>query len=64
MTPPFIPGIELCRRFYWEAVRPVLDTEFPGLPHTAALIGPGSEVLGFDTEMSADHNWGPAQCCF
>ncbi len=39
MTTPFIPGIELARRFYREAVRPVLDAEFPGLPHSAALIG-------------------------
>ncbi len=60
----FIPGLELCRRFYWEAVRPVLDAEFPGLPHSAALIGPGSEVLGFDTPMSADHHWGPRAMLF
>jgi len=47
--PTFIPGLELARRFYWEGVRPVLDTEFRGLRHSAALIGTGSEVLGFDT---------------
>ena len=55
----FIPGIELARRFYAEAVRPLLDRQFPGLPHTAALIGPGSEVLGYDTARSTDHDWGP-----
>ncbi len=55
----FIPGMELSRRFYWEAVRPVLDRSFLGLPHSAALIGSGSETLGFDDEMSTDHNWGP-----
>ena len=63
-TTHFIPGVELCRRFYWEAVRPVLDAEFPGLPHSAALIGPGSEVLGFDTAMSTDHHWGPRVMLF
>lgn len=57
--PDFIPGLELCGRFYAEIVRPLLDSEFPSLPHTAALIGEGSEVLSFDTEMSTDHDWGP-----
>jgi hypothetical protein len=52
-------GIELSRRFYFEAVRPILDRRFPGLDHAAALIGYGSEVLGFDDEMSRDHHWGP-----
>ncbi len=60
----FIAGIELGQRFYWEAVRPVLDAEFPGLQHSAALIGAGSEVLGFDTPMSADHHWGPRAMLF
>lgn len=61
---PFIPGLELARRFYREAVRPVFDAEFPGLRHSAALIGSGSEVLGFDTPMSADHHWGPRAMLF
>jgi hypothetical protein len=60
----FIPGLALSRRFYQEAVRPILDTEYPDLPHSAALIGPGSEVLGFDTPMSADHHWGPRLMLF
>ena len=58
-TQAFLPGCELSRRFYWEAVRPLLDLHFPGLPHAAALIGPGSEVLGFDSELSMDHDWFP-----
>jgi hypothetical protein len=60
----FVPGLELARRFYFEAVRPALDADFPGLRHSAALIGPGSEVLGFDTEMSTDHHWGPRAMLF
>ncbi|MCM2412665.1 DUF4037 domain-containing protein [Streptomyces sp. RKAG290] len=56
---PFLPGLELSRILYQEAVRPVLDAAFPGLPYAAARIGPGSEVLGFDTARSADHDWGP-----
>lgn len=61
---PFIPGRELNRHFYWEAVRPVLDRFFPGLPHTAALVGYGSDVLGYDTPMSRDHMWGPRLTLF
>lgn len=59
MSPTFIPGLELSRRFYGEAVLPILDRHHPGLPHAAARIGWGSDVLGFDTEMSTDHGWGP-----
>lgn len=57
--PSFIPGRELTRRFYVEAVGPILAAHFPTLPYAAALIGPGSDVLGFDTAMSTDHDWGP-----
>ncbi len=56
---PFIPGIELSRRFYHEVVRPLLDQHYPGLPHVAGRIGWGSDVLGLDTAMSTDHDWGP-----
>jgi len=62
--PPFIPGMKLAQGFYKDAVKPVLDTDFPGLQYSAALIGPGSEVLGFDTEMSTDHHWGPRVMLF
>ena len=58
-TPDFVPGLELSRRFYLEAVLPILDKELPGLPHAAARLGSGSEVLGFDTARSTDHDWGP-----
>ncbi len=51
--------IELSRRFYDEVVAPWLAHAFPGLQHAAALIGYGSELLGFDDAMSQDHNWGP-----
>lgn len=58
IMPNFIPGLELSRFFYLEAVKPILDADYPGLRYAAALIGTGSEILGFDTEMSADHHWG------
>jgi Domain of unknown function (DUF4037) len=59
VTREFIPGVELARAFYAEVVRPLLDKHAPGLEHSAALIGAGSEVLGFDSWRSTDHNWGP-----
>jgi len=62
--PDFIPGLELCRRFFLEAVKPVLDAGFANVEYSAALIGSGSEVLGFDTAMSTDHNWGPRAMLF
>jgi hypothetical protein len=60
----FIKGLELSKQFYAQAVRPLLDEHFTGLAHSAALIGSGSEVLGFDTEMSSDHHWGPRVLLF
>ena len=57
--PDFVPGLRLSRMFYEQAVRPILERHAPGLRHSAALIGPGSEVLGFDTPLSMDHSWGP-----
>ena len=55
----FLPGLRLSRVLYEEAVRPLLAAEFPGLRYAAARVGTGSEVLGFDTVRSADHEWGP-----
>lgn len=48
-------GLELSRRFYAEVVGPLLGS----LPHSAGLLGQGSEVLGFDDEVSTDHAFGP-----
>jgi len=49
-------GTALAARYYGEVVWPLLDRHAPGLPHAAALIGWGSEVLGFDSPRSTDHN--------
>jgi len=57
--PNFIPGLELNARFYTEVIRPCIGQSFPDLRYSAALIGEGSEVLGYDTEQSTDHCWGP-----
>jgi Domain of unknown function (DUF4037) len=59
MAAPFIPGLQLAAEYYAEVVRPLLDQAYPGLAYSAALLGWGSEVLGFDSQRSTDHNWGP-----
>lgn len=59
MALTFIPGLQLNARFYAEIVCPLLDEHFPRLVYSAALMGYGSDVLGYDTPMSTDHNWGP-----
>ncbi len=59
MAAPFIPGLELARLLHAEVVGPLLEEIAPGRRYSAALLGPGSEVLGFDTDRSTDHDWGP-----
>lgn len=62
--PDFLPGLELNRAYYAEAVRPILAARVPNLAYAAALIGYGSDVLGFDTSRSTDHEWGPRLLLF
>jgi len=55
----FIKGLDLCRGFFLEAAKTVLDRHFPELRYSAGLIGYGSDVLGYDDPVSRDHMWGP-----
>ncbi len=64
MQRPFIKGLELSELFYADAIRPILARRFPSIGYSAARIGPGSEVLGFDTPQSMDHDWGPRLMLF
>jgi hypothetical protein len=59
VNPVYIPGLQLAREFYADVVRPLLAEHFPQVPYAAALLGPGSEVAGFDSQRSTDHDWGP-----
>jgi hypothetical protein len=56
--------LELSELLYREAVQPILAKHFPALTYSAALIGTGSDVLGFDTPQSMDHDWGPRLMLF
>lgn len=56
----FVPAAQLSGHFYAEAVRPLLASRM----HAAALLGWGSDVLGYDTPRSTDHGWGPRLLVF
>ena len=62
----FAKGLDLCEAFYHEYGEPMLRTQYPAyLPYIAAgLVGEGSECLGFDDEISRDHDFGPGFCLF
>lgn len=54
----FIPGLKLAELFFEDVVKEIINTYFPKLRYTAALIGPSSEVLEYDDVVSSDHHWG------
>lgn len=59
-------GLELSKAFFEEYGKAMLEKEFPELlPLVAAgLFGSGSECLGYDDELSQDHDFEPGFCLF
>lgn len=59
-------GIELSKKYFEAFGKEVLETEFSSvLPLLAVgLAGSGSECLGFDDEISEDHDFEPGFCIF
>ncbi len=58
MEAKFIKGLKLSELFFVEAVKPILDEKFPELVYSAGRFNGGSDVLGYDTPRSMDHDWG------
>ena len=59
-----ISGLKLSELFYKDIKKSLIGRYFPELRYAAALIGPGSEVLGYDDIISRDHHWGPRLLLF
>ena len=59
-------GLELSREYFEAFGLPMLREQFPEvLPFLAAgLCGSGSECLGFDDDVSTDHDFEPGFCLF
>lgn len=60
-------GLALCRAYFESCGADMLrelETKYPALRGqlAAGLVGQGSECLGYDDELSADHDFGPAFC--
>ena len=59
-------GLGLAEAYYNEYGRGMLEMDFPELSGSLAvgLIGSGSECMGFDDEVSRDHDFEPGFCIF
>ena len=57
-------GLDLCRRFYLQCAAPLLERRLGERTRrvAAGLAGQGSDCLGFDDELSRDHDFGPGVC--
>lgn len=57
-------GLELSEKYYRAYGENMLNEQFPEIADQAAagLVGYGSECLGFDDEISRDHDYGPSFC--
>jgi len=57
-------GLEISEKYYEEYGAPMMEELFPSLVSRAAigLAGEGSECLGFDDDVSRDHDFEPSFC--
>ncbi len=59
-------GLEISRAFYEQYGKPMLEAQFSDVIDRIAvgLVGQGSECLGFDDEISRDHDFDAGFCLF
>lgn len=59
-------GLELSKEYYEAYGKKMLETDFADcMPYiSVGLLGSGSEVLGFDDDVSEDHDFEPGFCIF
>lgn len=59
-------GLELAKKYYLEYGAPMIKEQFPELEGVIAvgLAGSGSECLGYDDDLSTDHDFEPGFCMF
>ena len=59
-------GLEIAEKYYLEYGAPMLQEQFPELVGIVAvgLVGSGSECLGYDDEVSRDHDFEPGFTIF
>ena len=51
-------GRDLSKIFFERTVRPIIEPVLSGAGYLAGRLGSGSDVLGFDTDRSPDHDFG------
>lgn len=62
----YMKGLEIAREYFMKEALPVLERDHGEmLPFIAAgLVGAGSECMGYDDEISRDHDFEPGFCLF
>jgi hypothetical protein len=59
-----LKGLALAEEYFDTFGKPMLDMHFSGMKSriAAGFVGMGSDCLGFDDQLSRDHDWGPGFC--